>query len=127
MVGASRWRWLLRTEDGEPLASHQVELDTGSFLYRGFADLYRFLRWEAEPDERLPSEARLIEQVGEWITEHALGREVVEELLAEAPATVRVQADHWPRRPEHQHTLHCKLDNPPTPRRRRQVGGSKRG
>lgn len=90
VVGPARWRWLLRTEDGEPLASHQVLVPDGDYEYRGFTDLYRFLRWEADPDRRVVSEAELAARVGTWIGERLLGPEVMAALLAEAPVTVRV-------------------------------------
>src|SRR4051794_28039619 len=75
---STRWRWLLRTEDGEPLASHEVAVPDGDFEYGGFTDLYRWLRWQADPDRRVTAEAELTARVGGWIGEHLLGPEVME-------------------------------------------------
>ncbi|WP_346619588.1 AAA family ATPase [Blastococcus montanus] len=80
----------MRTEDGEPLASHQVVVPEGDYEYGGFVDLYRWLRWEADPDRRVVSEAELTARVGAWMGEHLLGPEVMAALLDEAPVTVRV-------------------------------------
>jgi len=90
VAGPLRWRWLLRTEEGEALASHQVALPAGDYEHRGFTDLYRFLRWQADPDRRVVSEAQLTAQVGDWIGRQALGEPVLAALLDEAPVTVRV-------------------------------------
>ncbi|SDL49938.1 CHAT domain-containing protein [Geodermatophilus siccatus] len=88
--GPGRWRWLLRTEDGEALATHQVAVPENDFEYGGFTDLYRWLRWQADPDRRVTSEAKLTARVGDWIGRHALGPEVMAALLEEAPITVRM-------------------------------------
>ncbi|SDL49813.1 CHAT domain-containing protein [Geodermatophilus siccatus] len=90
VAGPARWRWLLRTEDGEPLASHVVTVPEGDFEYGGFTDLYRWLRWQADPDRRVVSEAELTARVGGWIGQHLLGAEVMAALLDWAPVTVRV-------------------------------------
>ncbi|SFN88932.1 CHAT domain-containing protein [Geodermatophilus obscurus] len=90
VAGPTRWRWLLRTEDGEPLASHQVAMPEGDFEHGGFTDLYRWLRWQADPQRRVTAEAELTHRVGDWIGRHVLGSEVMEALLDEAPVTVRV-------------------------------------
>ncbi|SFN88843.1 AAA ATPase domain-containing protein [Geodermatophilus obscurus] len=90
IAGPARWRWLLRTEDGEPLASHQVAMPEGDFEYGGFVDLYRWLRWQADPQRRVTSEAEMTARVGEWIGRHILGPEVMEVLLDEAPMIVRM-------------------------------------
>jgi len=94
----SRWRWPGRCggggccapEEGEALASHQVALPAGDYEHRGFTDLYRFLRGEADPDRRVVSEAQLTAQVGDWIGRQALGEPVLAALLDEAPVTVGV-------------------------------------
>ncbi|SDL50030.1 hypothetical protein SAMN05660642_00055 [Geodermatophilus siccatus] len=90
VTGPTRWRWLLRTEDGEALASHEVVVPEGDFEFGGFTDLYRWLRWQADPDRRVTSEAELTARVGDWIGRHLLGAEVMEVLLEEAPVIVRV-------------------------------------
>ncbi|SFN88949.1 AAA ATPase domain-containing protein [Geodermatophilus obscurus] len=90
VAGTTEWRWLLRTEEGEALASHQVAVPEGDFEYGGFTDLYRWLRWQADPDRRVTSEADLTSQVGSWIGQHILGPEVMAALLDESPVTVRV-------------------------------------
>ncbi|SFN88966.1 AAA ATPase domain-containing protein [Geodermatophilus obscurus] len=90
VAGPSRWRWLLRTEDGEALASHQVVVPESDYEFGGFTDLYRWLRWQADPQRRVTAEAELTARVGAWIGERLLGPEVMAKLLAEVPATVQM-------------------------------------
>ena len=86
-----RWRWLLSDEDtGVPLADHQVDLAGVSGEFAAFADLYRYLRWNAVPDRRAVSEAEIAGRVGAWAGEAVLGRAVGEAIVAAAPVTVRV-------------------------------------
>jgi hypothetical protein len=40
-----------------PLADHQVKLELESAEVEAFEDFYRFLRWRADPDGRVASEA----------------------------------------------------------------------
>ena len=90
-AGPLRWRWLLSDEDtGVPLADHQVDLAGGPGEFAAFADLYRYLRWNAVPDRRTASEAEIAGRVGAWAGEAVLGRAVGEAIVAAAPVTVRV-------------------------------------
>lgn len=89
---ATQWRWVLRNRRGSLLAEHQVDLNAGTGEYEGFVELHRYLRWRAAPDNRLPSEARILRTVGRWITEEVLGDvgwAIVNEAMA-GPVTVRV-------------------------------------
>ncbi|MFI6564043.1 CHAT domain-containing protein [Streptomyces sp. NPDC050534] len=89
----SRWRWLLSGSGGEFLADHEVDLDAPGGRdapgWEGFTDLEWFLRWRAAIDRRLEHEAELLSDVGEWITEWALGRSVARE-LARRPGPVHL-------------------------------------
>ncbi|UQU63604.1 CHAT domain-containing protein [Couchioplanes caeruleus] len=87
---ASRWRWVLKDDTGVPLADFPVELDTTAFEYQGFANLYQFLRWNADPADRMASEAALLTRVGAWIGSQVLGGAVAREMVAWAPVSVRV-------------------------------------
>ncbi|HET9254511.1 MAG TPA: hypothetical protein VFO16_04830 [Pseudonocardiaceae bacterium] len=92
VAGPYRWRWLLVDErSGAALADHQVELDPAGSETEAFGDLYRFLRWRADPDRRVASEAELVGRVGAWIGLVALGESVGRAIVAAAPVTVRVQ------------------------------------
>ncbi|MGH3853033.1 MAG: CHAT domain-containing protein [Pseudonocardiaceae bacterium] len=92
VAGPHRWRWLLVDESsGTPLADHQVELDPGSAEVQAFAELYRFLRWRADPDRRVASEAELLSRMGAWIGSVALGERIGRAIVSAAPVTVRVQ------------------------------------
>jgi hypothetical protein len=92
VAGPHRWRWLLVNErSGEPLADHPVELDPETAEMEAFEDLYRFLRWRADPDRRVASEAELVSRVGAWLGSEALGEQVGRAIVAAAPVTVRVQ------------------------------------
>ena len=92
-VSPSRWRWVLTGPDGTLLASHEVDLDRAtasrSEEWEAFTDLEKFLRWRASPDRRLDDEAELLAQVGEWITDQALGVGIARELVR-WPGPVRV-------------------------------------
>jgi hypothetical protein len=77
VVGRYRWRWLLVDErSGTALADQRVELDSKASETEAFEDLYRFLRWRAEPDRRVASEAQWVGRVGAWIGSAALGEEI---------------------------------------------------
>jgi hypothetical protein len=92
VAGRHRWRWLLVDErSGAVLADHQVDLDPRAAETAAFEDLYRFLRWRAEPDRRVASETELVSRVGAWIGSAALGEKVGRAIVAAAPVTVRVR------------------------------------
>ncbi len=91
VAGPCRWRWLLVDErSGVSLADHLVELDPGAAETEAFEDLYRFLRWRADPDRRVTSEAELVRQVGAWIGSVVLGERIGRAIAKAAPVTVRV-------------------------------------
>jgi len=92
VAGLHRWRWLLVDErSGASLADHRVELDPGAAETEAFEDLYRYLRWRAEPDRRVASEAELLGRVGAWLGSDVLGERIGRAIVAAAPVTVRVQ------------------------------------
>jgi hypothetical protein len=92
VAGRSRWRWLLIDEtSGAPLADHAVDLDLGGAEMEAFADLYRYLRWNADPANRVESEADLVDRIGGWAGAQVLGSAVGSAIVAAAPVTVRVQ------------------------------------
>ncbi len=91
VAGPCRWRWLLVDErSGVSLADHLVELDPGAVEMEAFEDLYRFLRWRADPDRRVASEAELVRRVGAWIGSVVLGDRICQAIATAAPVTVRV-------------------------------------
>ncbi|MGH3915202.1 MAG: hypothetical protein ACRDTC_17620 [Pseudonocardiaceae bacterium] len=91
VAGPCRWRWLLFDErSGVELADHLVELDPGAAETEAFEDLYRFLRWRADPERRVASEAKLVRRVGEWIGAVVLGERISQAITTAAPVTVRV-------------------------------------
>ncbi|HKR52018.1 MAG TPA: hypothetical protein VJT72_21055 [Pseudonocardiaceae bacterium] len=91
VAGPYRWRWLLVDErSGVLLADHQVELDPGADETAAFGDLYRFVRWRADPDRRTGSEAELVCRVGAWIGSVVLGERIGRVIATAAPVTVRV-------------------------------------
>ncbi|MGH4017420.1 MAG: hypothetical protein ACRDSL_26550 [Pseudonocardiaceae bacterium] len=92
VAGPCRWRWLLIDEgSGVLLADHQVTLDPDAAETEAFGDLYRFLRWRADPDRRVSSEAELVRRVGSWIGSVVLGTRIGRAIATAAPVTVRVQ------------------------------------
>ncbi|MER7281587.1 CHAT domain-containing protein [Dactylosporangium sp. NPDC000244] len=93
VTGRSRWRWLLSDEATRtPLADHTVSFEERDGReVEAFRDLPRFLRWNAEPDRRVESEAALVDRLGAWIGERVLGPSIAARILAAAPVTVRVR------------------------------------
>ncbi|HET9658148.1 MAG TPA: hypothetical protein VFP72_22535 [Kineosporiaceae bacterium] len=89
------WRWLLTDPvTGTPLADHVVKLDPDAAETQAFADVYRWLRWNAAPDRRLASEAELVARVGAYAGAYALGETIGAAIVAAASAgsvTVHVQ------------------------------------
>ncbi|WP_269799874.1 CHAT domain-containing protein [Pseudofrankia saprophytica] len=89
--GPLRWRWLLL--DGatdRPVADHQVELNPKDWRFQAFAQLDRYLRANAAPDRRLTAETAIVDEVGAWAAEHALGERVSQIIFNRAPVTVTV-------------------------------------
>ena len=72
-TGPRRWRWLLADGSGRPLADHPVDLDESAAEYGAFTGLYKYLRWNAVPDQRTVSEAQMVARVGAWAGREVLG------------------------------------------------------
>ncbi len=90
---ATGWRWRLRDTRGAFIAEHQVALDDKTNEYRGFVDLYGFVRWNVAPDSREQDEPLLVERIAKWARSEVWG-EVGDKVLAIAesePVTVHVQ------------------------------------
>lgn len=100
--GPTRWRWLLL--DGErPAADHEVDLDPTSAEYEALTDLAGYLRRNAAPDDRVPSEAGIVDRLGAWLGERLLGPRIGRLIVDGDEDVVRVElgdgADllpHWP-------------------------------
>jgi hypothetical protein len=92
VTGPWSWRWLLTDPDsGAPLADHTVRLDPADAETEAFGDVYRWVRWNADPDRRLASESGLVARIGLFVRDHALGAAVADAIVGGAPATVRVE------------------------------------
>ncbi|MGH8904948.1 MAG: CHAT domain-containing protein [Egibacteraceae bacterium] len=89
-TGQTRWRWRLTEPGGAFVADHTVCLDERTAEYEAFADLYRYLRWNAAPDRRRDSETEILAWLGRWIGEEVLSK-VGPAIVARAPVTVRVR------------------------------------
>ena len=87
--GGLAWRWVLTEPGGAFVADHQVRLGPAEPGYEAFTDLYGYLGWRADPQDRVASEAALVAEAGRWIGERVFGA-VGTELVARAPAVVRV-------------------------------------
>ena len=87
--GGLAWRWVLTEPGGAFVADHRVHLEAGEPGWEAFTDLDGYLRWRADPEDRVASEAALVAEAGRWIGERVFG--AVGRALAErAPAVVRV-------------------------------------
>ncbi len=89
---ANRWRWRLTDVDGAFLADHAVVLDRNESRYQALFNLPAYLWQHSAPDRRDQDERRLMNEVGAWIGETVLGRDIGEKIVAHGfpPITVRV-------------------------------------
>jgi hypothetical protein len=101
-LGPTRWRWVLLDARGVFLADQQVDLDPQSLEYRAMTRLQFSVRWHADPQRPLASEAELLDRVGRWMGDQVLGA-VGEALVEQSPATALVVVPtgaevllHWP-------------------------------
>jgi hypothetical protein len=99
---AANWDWVLKDAGGQYLAAHLVRLDLASPEYRAMTQLPVHLRWEADPDRLLESQAEVLGRVGRWMGERVFG-EVGPALADRAPVTALVivppgaeSLRHWP-------------------------------
>ena len=67
------WRWQLTDGSGKFLADHEVKLDASDAYYSAFKDLYNYLKINAPPDKRIEKEELIINGLGAWIGQNALG------------------------------------------------------
>ena len=89
---ADHWRWRLTDTDSAFLADHLVALDQNEPRHQALFDFRAYLWQHSAPDKRVQDERRLLSEVGAWIGEAILGREIGEKILASGfpPITVRV-------------------------------------
>jgi hypothetical protein len=88
-LGLTRWRWLLTDPHGVFVADHRVDLDPGCLEYEAMNRLQFQVRWQADPQRPLASQAEFLARVGRWMGEQVLGA-VGEALVEQAPATALV-------------------------------------
>ena len=99
---AENWDWALKDAAGQHLAAHSVRIDSASPQYRAMGRLPVHVRWEADPERLLESEAEVLGRVGRWMGEEvfgAVGRALVEHSPATALVVVGPNAAvlrHWP-------------------------------
>lgn len=84
------WRWELTDGSGKFLADHEVKLDASDAYYSAFKDLYNYLKINAPPDKRIEKEELIINELGAWIGQNALGPIASHLAKYKAPPTVRV-------------------------------------
>jgi hypothetical protein len=89
---ADHWRWRLTDAGGAFLADHAVALDQNEPQYQALFNLPAYLWQLSAPDKRDQDERRLLNEVGAWVGETVLGREIGEKILASGfpPIIVRV-------------------------------------
>jgi hypothetical protein len=89
----TRWRWVLsEAASGALVADHEVRLDATDWQFEAFRGLHHYLAWHVAPDRRGTDEARIVAEVGEWISTRVLGP-VADALVRQASrrhVTVRV-------------------------------------
>ena len=90
LVGELAWNWQLLDESGSVLAEQAVDVTAAELRRSRALDLYRGL-WliDTDPRWRARSERRMLEGVGDFLTERILGR-IAPALLERAPVTVRM-------------------------------------
>ncbi len=99
VTGPGRWRWLLIDETGRTLADHQVDLDPQCVEFEAFADLDGYLRRNRLPDDRLASEAAILDRLGDWIGARVLGEQIGRRLAGTVRVVVPAEADFLLSRP----------------------------
>ena len=90
------WTWTLRDEGDMFVADQVVSLNAADWQYQAFLDLHGYLNVHAAPDNRRASQHHIIEQVGRWIGEYALGQNIGGKLAEAArtePVIVHVVVD----------------------------------
>ena len=87
--GPGSWLWRLFDPDGNLLEHHQVSLDTSTWEWEALADLPVGVAQQADPADRLGSEAVLADRLGGWTAEHVLGP-IAPRLAQAAPVAVSV-------------------------------------
>jgi len=87
-VQADGWLWRLLDEGGDLLQSHQVDLSDAEYR-EAFENLYAWVGFRVEARDRLASEQRLIDRLGNWVGEKVFGP-VGDAIAERAPVTVRV-------------------------------------
>jgi len=70
---AENWDWALKDAAGQHLAAHSVRIDSASPQYRAMGRLPVHVRWEADPERLLESEAEVLGRVGRWMGEEVFG------------------------------------------------------
>ncbi|WP_308301137.1 MULTISPECIES: CHAT domain-containing protein [unclassified Crossiella] len=85
-----RWRWLLSDADGHLVADHEVDLDPASAEHEAFDDLDGYLRRNAAPDDRVATEAEIVDWLGEWLGVAVLGQAIGHAILDSDLDTVLV-------------------------------------
>jgi tetratricopeptide (TPR) repeat protein len=91
-VSDREWRWVLKDSKGAMLADHSVKLAVSDVKLTALIDLRAYIRRYASPDKELDDERFLIGEIGEWLGEAVLGKEIGEKILTHVapPTTVRV-------------------------------------
>ena len=84
------WRWELTDGSGKFLADHEVKLDASDVYYSAFKDLYNYLKINAPPDKRIEKEELIINELGAWIGQNALGPIASHFAKYKVPLIVRV-------------------------------------
>ena len=88
--GPESWRWELTDGAGKFLADHEVKLDPSDTYYSAFKDLYNYLKINAAPDKRIEKEELIINELGAWIGQNALGPIASHLAKYKVPLMVRV-------------------------------------
>lgn len=96
------WDWALTDAAGQHLAAHSVRIDPASPHYQAMGRLPVHVRWKADAERLLESEAEVLGQVGRWLGEEvfgAVGRALVEHSPVTALVVVGPDAAalrYWP-------------------------------
>jgi tetratricopeptide (TPR) repeat protein len=90
VVGPARWLWSLYAPDGSLAEQFQVEVDSSRWEWEALEDLPGHIARQTDPDDWLASEARLVSQVGRWVSDNLLGP-VASRLAKEAPVEVELR------------------------------------
>ena len=84
--GPGQWQWTLTDDAGTFVADHEVDIGQSGWQWQAFTRLNQYLGQHIDKYRPLATEAEIIAELGEWISENAFGS-IGQALVDLAPVT----------------------------------------